>query len=136
MKHVNLIIAKIRPEIYKLIENGKKTWEVRDKPFHTPVSIYGDLTKQRSIIQYTDPDGAPLGLWELDTMSEEEYWCELAPDGSFNDEARIALRRSCVSEELFRRIFSPKYPKWLYAIRLTRKLDSLTDLTGKKEPHA
>lgn len=133
MKHAQLIVAKIRPEIYRLIESGEKTWEVRDEAFYMPFNDYGAAANKPAIIQYVDLSGSPLGLWEVDIMSERNYLCVLEPDGSLNDGGYIAQRRSCVDEKLFRRLFSPEKPKQLYAIRLTRKLSSLADLLLAEE---
>lgn len=55
MKTTTIITAKIKPDIFRLIEQGRKRYEVRDESFH-----------QADAIRYVDAEtGKVLGVYRL-----------------------------------------------------------------------
>lgn len=84
MRAMTIITAKIRPNIYKLIEQGRKRYEIRDEGFH-----------QADAIRYVDAEtGKVLGV----------YW--LGPEDDF-DRTHDPLMQSLsgVDDRTFRRLF-------------------------------
>ena len=128
MKHAQLVFAKIRPEIYKLIESGEKTWEVRDDSFTTEDDT---LAPSPTVIQYVDLHGKALGLWQTDTSEISEF-CKRGKDGTLNSGAKRMLAYSGVDETTFRNLFNLEHTLVLHGVRLVRKLNSLTDLTDEE----
>ncbi|MCI1637459.1 MAG: hypothetical protein LKI30_05080 [Bifidobacterium crudilactis] len=61
MKHIRIVAAKIRPEIFQLITTGQKRFEVRNEDF-----------EQATVIQYisTDESHETLGFYEINRASE------------------------------------------------------------------
>ena len=129
MKHAQLVIAKIRPEIYQLIESGKKTWEVRDDSFTTEDDT---PTPSPTVIQYVDLHGKALGLWQIDPIEITDF-CKMEKDGTLNSGAKRMLIYSGVDETTFRNLFDLEHTLVLHGVWLARKLNSLTDLTDEKE---
>ena len=62
MKHIRIVAAKIRPEIFQLITTGQKRFEVRNEDF-----------EQATVIQYisTDESHQTLGFYEIDGGQSE-----------------------------------------------------------------
>ena len=84
MKTMTIITAKIKPSIYKLIEQGRKLYEIRDEGFH-----------QADAIRYVDAEtGKVLGV----------YW--LGPEDDF-DRTHDPLMQSMagVDDSTFCRLF-------------------------------
>lgn len=129
MKYAQLVIAKIRPEIYQLIEEGEKTWEVRDDSFTTEDDT---LDPSPTVIQYVDLHGKALGLWQTDPSEITEF-CKREKDGTLNSGAKNMLAYSGVDETTFRHLFDLEHTLVLHGVRLVRKLNSLTDLTDEEE---
>lgn len=84
MRATTIITAKIEPSIYKLIEQGKKHYEVRDESFH-----------QAKAIQYVDAEtGKVLGM----------YW--LGPEDDFDRTHDPFIQSlSGVDDRTFHRLF-------------------------------
>ena len=129
MKHVQLVIAKIRPEIYQLIEEGKKTWEVRDDSFTTEDDT---LDPSPIVIQYVDLHGKALGLWQADPDGRADF-CKVGKDGKLNSGAKRMLAYSSVGETTFRHLFNLEHTLVLHGVRLMRKLNSPADITDEEE---
>ena len=129
MKYAQLVIAKIRPEIYQLIEEGKKTWEVRDDSFSTEDDTFDP---NPIAIQYVDLHGKALGLWQADPDGSADF-CKVGKDGTLNSGAKRMLAYSGVDENTFRHLFNLEDITVLYGVRLMRKLNSPADITDEEE---
>lgn len=99
MKTLTITSMKIQPNIYRLIKQGVKTHEVRDKPFHPDIIIYRSTA-----------DGTVLGVWRADPDS-------MRPLGRNRDDETIRL--AAINRNLFYRLF-PDQPT-LYAVTLGRE---------------
>lgn len=99
MRTLTITSMKIQPDIYRLIKQGVKTHEVRDKPFHPDIIIYRSTT-----------DETVLGAWRADPDSMRLL-------GRDRDDETIRL--AAISRNLFYRLF-PDQPT-LYALTLVRE---------------
>jgi hypothetical protein len=97
MRWTTIVTAKIRPEIYDRIENGKKNWEIRDEPFGNAKAI-----------RYIDSEtGKLLGYCEI------SWTCYLART---YDPLLIDLAQ--VDSQTFYDLFPADGPIRLYAAQL------------------
>lgn len=84
MRAMTIITAKIKPNIYKLIEQGRKRYEIRDEGFH-----------QADAIRYVDAEtGKVLGVYQL------------GPDDDFDrTHDQFIQSLSGVDDDTFHRLF-------------------------------
>lgn len=110
MNTVTIATARIEPGIYRLIEQGRKRYEVRDESF-----------RQADAIRYVDAQtGKVLGV----------YW--LGPEDDFDrTHDPITQNLSGVDGGTFRRLF-PKTAARLYIARI-RSRTSLVDIFPEVE---
>lgn len=110
MKAITIITARIEPGIYRLIEQGRKRYEVRDESF-----------QHADAIRYMDAEtGELLGV----------YW--LGPEGEF-DRTHDPITQSMagVDDDTFHRLF-PRTEDCLYVARI-RSCTSLNDIFPEGE---
>jgi hypothetical protein len=120
MKQSRIMTVKIRPDIYTLIEQGKKVWEVRDEDFMLS-----------TVLRYVDSEtGVELGFWGVDAYAHFERNMDLVTrylagvdKKTFYD--LFPKRESDYGEcyEVSAGVYKPK-PDVLYVAHLVKQLDS------------
>lgn len=110
MKATTIITAKIKPDIYRLIEQGRKHYEIRSEGFH-----------QACAIRYVNAEtGEVLGV----------YW--LGPEGEFDRTHDPSIQSMAgVDDDTFHRLF-PRTEDCLYVARI-RSRTSLGDIFPEVE---
>jgi hypothetical protein len=111
MKHIRIVAAKIRPEIFQLITTGQKRFEVRNEDF-----------EEATVIQYlsTDESHETLGFYEINRASEIETV----------DRELLSLIAS-VPESIIREL-SLGGLRHTYVANIGNRIDNIQDyLTGK-----
>jgi hypothetical protein len=135
MKMVTIAVAKIRPEIYELIESGVKRFEVRGgQGFDWPSDDFGIDTDAILGIDYVDSEtGEELGLWRAMLVNDNDYYfAATLKNGELNDSAELCLKRSAVDEETFRELFglhNAGDQAFLYIAQILDKVNSPAELT-------
>lgn len=114
MKFTNVVTAKIKPNIYTLIERGVKQWEVRDESF-----------QNADVIRYVDAEsGSVLGSYRLgEKFALPREWDS------------ITRYLAEVDWSTFYELFAPADdgmgiddgPEMLYAVQIGRQLDAPLD---------
>lgn len=110
MKTTTIITAKIEPDIYKMIDEGRKNYEVRDESF-----------QNADVIRYVDnTNGKVLGMYWLGPESVFDY----SPD-------QFMLSLFGIDDDRFHRLF-PKTGINLHTARICSRT-SLTDIFPEVE---
>ena len=99
MRTLTVTSMKIQPDVYRLIEQGVKTHEVRDEPFHPDVIIY-----------HSTVDGAVLGVWRVVPDSMQAFK---------RDRDDETIRLAAIDSSLFYELF-PDQPV-LYSVALDKE---------------
>jgi hypothetical protein len=133
MKRVLVVVAKIRPEIYGLIESGRKRFEVRLDDFGHETDV--DYLACGAIVYVDASTGEELGVWEVDDTGD--WLCCGTDEGNCLDaNALEMLDRSAVGEEVFRELFhldKPAVVVVLNSVRLKRRITSLAQITEEEK---
>lgn len=112
MKFTRIITAKIEPDIYQLIEQGKKHYEIRDE----------DFDHADAIRYVSSADGRLLGMYALGLARTH-----------LRDEStdQWLIEASGLGRAQFDKLFGQRQFKqiqFLYSAEIGRKLDNLDDL--------
>lgn len=136
MKMMAIAVAKIRPEIYELIESGVKKFEVRGgEGFDWPSDDFGIDDDVALGIDYIDAETSEeLGLFRAGIVNHNNgYAVRVLENGALDDTGELCLKRSAVGERMFRDLFGLHHPgdmTFLYVAQILNKVSSPAELAG------